>query len=442
MMLGGKHNAIGALAVGAVFALYASASSAQDAAGLEATLTFSQGLTYSDTDGVLGRTNLGFALQSSTRTQDFEFTLGGAIEESFDDGISAEIQNPRVALSYGIQSRQTAITTNLSYRQSDADSFVEDDDAPGVLVLDDGTREDFGGGVGLTFGREARFGGTVNLRYRETDYTDTTSASLVDLQTYTGSVNLRFEIDQRITATLGYSLSDADRVTGRDVVTENLSAGAQLAITPALDAALSVGLSRVSVTNGGTETVEDGLSYGINITQDRPNGSLRYSLESDVTESGRRTTATVGTSFETRRGEWRADVGLTEGESDRVRPLLTLNYGEELRDGRYSVSFNQRFATDTDGDETLNSRLRLNWRRDLNNTSRISSNLTYQITDVLGANEDTSRLELGVGFSHDLTEDWALTTRLTHSFVDEDGSASTRENEIFVGLETSVGWRP
>lgn len=427
----------------AVFVCISGGVTAQDAAGLQADLSFAQGLTFSDTDGTYGLTELGFGLSSTTRMQSLELSISGALRQDLDDGLTLETEDPRLTLSYGIESRQTALTTNLSYSRSDADAFVEDvDGLPGVLVLDEGTRENSSASVGLTFGREARFGGSFNLGYSDLSYSDTTSTDLVDTQTVTAGLNFEFEIDPRITATLGYNRSDIDRATNRDTVTERLTAGAQFEVTQSLNANLSIGQSRTAVTDAGVETITEGLTYGIDLTQARPRGELRFSLNSSVSENGRRTTATVGTTYEMRRGEINASFGLSEGTDNTIRPVATLAYSEELQRGSYSISLDQDFSTTSDGDETLNSRLRLNWQQDLTRAARISSSLTYQVTDVLGADEDTSRLALGLGYSRDLTDDWAVTTRFSHSIVDEDGSATERENDLFIGLETTFAWRP
>lgn len=440
-MGGGNHFNIGA--AGLVGILLAGSAYAQDDGGLEASLTFSQGLSFSSEDGTVGRTNLGFGLTSTTRNQSLDFALRAGLEQDLDDGLSVEAVSPRATLSYGLENRQSAFTAAASYQQSDTDGFITDaDDNPLIVVIDEGTREDVSADLGLTFGREAPFGGSVSLGYRETIFTDTADPDLINERTDFASFGLRFDVSQRISGRLSYRISEVDRDGGRDVRTERLSTGAEFAISPTVNANVSLGVSEVSVTETGVETVTDGFFYDIAVTQTRPIGSLRYSLESNLSETGRRTTAKVGGTFETRRGELSADIGLTEGADDQIRPLLLLSYGEELRRSSYSVSLNQQFTTASDGDETLNSRLRLGWSRDLTNVASISSNVTYQITDVLGKDEDRSRLQLGVSYSHDLTEDWAVTTRVTHSFVEQSDEADTRENEIFIGLETSLGWRP
>jgi len=119
-----------------------------------------------------------------------------------------------------------------------------------------------------------------------------------------------------------------------------------------------------------------------------------------------------------------------------------MSYSEDVQRGSYSISLDQSFAVNSEGDETLNSRLRLGWQQNLNSLSSFSSNISYQMSDVLGADEDTERLEVGFGFSRALTEDWALSTRYTYSQTEGDLASVQRENEIFVVLETSLGCRP
>lgn len=416
---------------------------AQDDGGLSATLTFLRGLSYSDVDGTFADMSINFGLTSQTRTQDFALSLGTSVETDLSGDGGTDIVDPSVSLSYAIQSRQTRLSADLSYAQAEADDFVElASGAPGVLVLDEGSRENRGANVGLEFGREARFGGDLTLGFDETQYTNTLSTDLIDSQTRRAGLGLRFEIDPRITATLAYDLSELDRETGRDLTNESLTFGVDLAVTPTLDAQLSIGFDRITIEEAGTTSDVDGVTYDLALTQDRPGGELSFSLGSEISESGRRTTAMVGATLETRRGSLSGGIGVAESDNSKARPILELAYSEELPRGGYSISWNQSFSNTTDGDETLNSRLRLGWQQDLTRNARFSSDLTYQVSDVLGASDDTSRLSLGAGYSHDLTERWALTTRVSHSLVKEDGAADSRENEIFIGLETLRAWRP
>ncbi|WP_089996828.1 hypothetical protein [Cognatiyoonia koreensis] len=416
-------------------------ANAQDEGGLRANLTFSTGLTASDTDDSGLRTDLGFGITSETRTQTFAATALTGIVASFEDDETLGLDNPNLRLSYGIESRQVAVNTTLTYARTDVDSLIATDVAD-ILVIDEGTRETVGAALGLTFGREAPFGGEVNLSYRDLRYADTVDPDLIDETTTTAAVNLRFDIDQTVTATLGYSISEEDTDSGNDTRRERLTLGAVIAVSPSLDVNVSAGLSQITTDENSATSVVEGGNYGLGLTQARPNGAIRFALSSDLSENGRRTTATLGRDYETPGGTLMADIGLTQGSDDTLRPLYKLSYSNELARARYSVSLDQGFATTNDGNEALNSRFAFTWQQDLTRTSRFGSDISYQMTNVLGQDDDTDRLRLGMRYSQDIAEDWALTARYTHTVINESGSSTTRENELFLGIETTLEWRP
>ena len=421
----------------------ASAISAQEDGGTLGLFTFSQGITLSDSEDTVARTDLSVALSSATRRQRLAFSFDGALEQEFGGDTSTEVIDPTARLTYGIESRQTALDTSFSYTQSDADDFVENiDESPGVLVLDEGTREDFRFSFDYETGREDRFGATIRVDAQEIEYSDTTSEDLVDTTEIDVDLGLRFDFDDRISARLGYVLSDTDRNNDRDVEDQELTAGVDLAVSPTIEADVTLGVSQVTVTEDGEETEEEGVTLGVNVIQARPNGEMRFQLSSDITESGRRTTATLGRQVETPRGALAFDPGISWSDDDDLRPFFTLAYTRETRRGAYGLSVDQSFDNDSDGDEVLNSRLQFDWQRALTARSRVSSDVTYQFTYPLDEGDDTSRLDIGFGYSQDLTADWALTTRYTYSYLDEEDGDTERENELFVGLETSFGWRP
>lgn len=415
---------------------------AQDSGGLEANLSFAQGLTLSSEEDNYGQTDIGFSLTSATRSQSFAFDITTTIEERLNDGFNADIVDPRIALSYSIESKQTLLETDFQFRQSDADTLISSSDLPGLLVLDQGTRETRNADINLAFGRESRFGGTLGLGYDTAQFDGTTSAELIDTTTTSGSLALRFEIDRRVTGTLGYDITQTDRDGGRDSTNEGLNVGVDLDITKTLGANLSLGQSRIRINDGLVDTTQTGTDYAIALTQERPNGEISFDLSSDITEAGRRTSATIGRTLETRGGAFSARLGATRGDSSDVRPLAALSYTEELARGSFAVNLDQSFSTSTDGFDTLNSRLRLDWQQDLTRTSRYSTDLTYQMSDILGTDEESARLDLGLRFSRDLTEDWAVTTRYVHSRLSANGQSDQQENTLFIGLETTLGWRP
>ena len=418
---------------------------AQDDGGLNANLALSQGITSSSDDGTFGQTNLGFALSSQTRSQTLDFRTGLGLEQRFDGGADIEIDEPTLRLSYGTTSRQSALALGLTYNRADADSFVElSDDEPGILVLDEGKRETVGASLDYTFGREALFGGTFGVNYNSLSYFDTTDPELVDRDRVQANLTLRFEITPRIAATLGYDYSDTDRDgTGQDESSNRFRIGTDLLVSDTLTAGFSIGQRELTKTNDGVTTQTESLTYAIDLRQDRPNGALTLALNSDLTEAGRRTNLRAGTSFETRRGgEFAARAGLSQGNDGDINPLYELRYSEDLLRSDYSASLQQNFASNSQGAEVLNSRLQLGYNYELGANTQFVSSVSYQTTDVLGSDSDTSRFDLRLGVSHALTETVALTSQYTYSRKSEDGQSGETDNRIFLGLETNFGWRP
>jgi len=314
---------------------------AQEVGGLNGTLSFAQGLTLQDGD-LFGQTDLGFGISDTTKRENFALEVNTQLIQRFDDGVDLEVGDPTFSLSYGIENRPTQISTALSYRRADADTLTEE--LNGTLVIDNGEREDFGADIALEFGREAKFGGTIELGYAETRYSNTQSTALVDSNVLDGSIDLRFQLDKLITATVGYSISETERVGQQDSRTETLSVGADFTITPTLTVSTSLGQSEIKTTNGNTRTRETGLNYSLGVVTERPNGEISFELSSAISETGRRTTAQIGRSFDTKRGSLSGRFGLTEGTDSDLRALYQISYQEELPRGSFNIDVDQSFS--------------------------------------------------------------------------------------------------
>lgn len=439
-MRGDRRPLPGVAAAALAVAWSAAPAAAQDG-GLSADLSFAQRIVSTDGD-VTGETALGFDLRSDTRRQYFNFSADGTLEARFEGDAEAEFVDPTLRLGYGIDARQTSLSFDLAYTERDVDSIFELDALPGIFVIDSGTRSIGRAGLNVEFGREAPFGGTVELDYVATTYTDTTDPSLLDSSEGSVDLSFRFDIDRRISARVFAGYSELDRDGGVDVTRERLGLGADLAVTQTLSADVSLGVTRVTEDDAGTESVDEGLSFALSLTEERPNGSWTAALNSDIDESGRRSTATIGRTYELREASFSAEFGLSEGSDEELRPLYALSFSQDLPSGQIGVSLDQSFATNSGGFETLNTRLDVDWRRELTRVSSLGAGIGLRDTDVLGGPGDAQRLDLSLSYSHDLTEDWALIGGVTHSVEREEGSPDDRSNEVFVGLQTTVGWRP
>lgn len=407
--------------------------------GLELSLTFTERLLWDDGDAS-ARSDFGFGLMSETRTQRFALTLDASLDKTASGGLDAEWVEPSATLSYSTQSRNTVLAFDASYRRADADSQVLDD---GILVLDEGEREDLRTSLALEFGREALFGGTLRLGYSETNYLDTTSTSLINSDTYTTAVGLRFDIDPRISARLNFDLSDLDREGGIDVRRETLSAGVTLDVTKALVADFDLGHTRVIRTGTVPRDETDGLYYQVALRQEMVNGTLSGSLISNIDENGRRTTARVDRALDLPRASLSFGFGLSrDDDTDKTRPLYAINYSQDLPRGQFSIALDQAFSSTSTGIETLNSRLTLSARQELTSLSVLSGSLSLRESDVLGVADDTTQIDLTLNYAQSLTEDWDLVGGYTHTRRMRDNGNDDIDDVVFIGLRTTLAWRP
>lgn len=416
-------------------------AAAQDG-GLTGTLSLTPGFLYEDNQS---SAQLGFSagLQAQTKNQRFSLSLNGAIDSA--DRAGSGLNEPRLNLSYGIENRNTAIDTSLSYRRTDIDSlFLEEDLGQEILVLDEGQREDLSVRAALSFGREAPFGGTLNLSHRQLNYLDTTDPSLLDEQTQSADLSLRFEIDRRLTATLEAQVTetDEDGLLGVDQRRESLTVGLDMEVNPALTTSVSMGPSRITDTVGGIDTVQQGFSYALSAVQALPNGSLSGRIDSSITSAGRLTSIRFGRQLDLPRGALRFGAGLTRDSSTETRPLVSVVWQQETPSSTFGLTLDSALEISRDGERAVNNRLRLSWAKELDSLSSVSASLTVRDTDRLDPGTvDTRQASLSLSWSRDLTQDWALRTSYTHSWTREDGRPDDSDNSVFLGLERSFQWR-
>ncbi|WP_287188256.1 hypothetical protein, partial [Rhodovulum sp.] len=433
----------GLAAVGLVF-MGAQQAPAQDAAGgLVADLRFSQRLTWED-DDFYATTGIGLALTSRTRNPSFGLFLDGGLELGAEGESGVTLADPVLRLTFGHEAASSAIDLSLRYRESDVDTLFEEDVfGQDVLVFDEGTRKDLSTSLGFVFGRDAPFGGSLDLGYSTRRYSGTSDPSLLDEDRTSAALALRFDIDPRIRASLRASVAETDRDgAGRDIRNESLGAGLDLSVTQTLTAGLFLGRTRVVESGAGPRSVEDGLAYRLSLTEQRPNGTLSGSLVSDIDEVGRRTTARIDRDLELRAGRLRAGVGVSEGSDGDLRPLISLGWAQDLPRGSFGITLDQAFTTDSDGEEALNSQIALSWRQELTPLSSLQTGIRLRDTDFLGgAGVDTRKITLDLVYRHALAGDWDMLGGYTHTLSRQEGASDSRSDEVFIGVEKRVRWR-
>ncbi|MBE0414342.1 hypothetical protein [Yoonia sp.] len=430
------------LAAGLCGAAIIGTAQAQDG-GAQAGLTLSPGLSYEDEE-TRARLGFGARFDSITPTQRFGLAFDGAFDSGYDD-IRDSLRAPRLALTYGMESRASALDARLSYQRDRISTLVFSDDLDSdFLVTGTGQRADLNASTSLTFGREAPFGGTVDLGYRSRDYQDTADPTLLDEETRSAGVALRFVIDPRLTARLGARVSQTDEdAPGTDQRRVSLNTGIDIAVNPALDASLTIGTTRITDTGPLGRDTTEGATAALSATQDMPNGTLSGRITTNVTTGGRLTTLEVDRALDLPRGTLSFGAGLGQIDDGDLQTLARLSWREQAPRAEYGVSLDHRLAVDRDGDSAINSQISLSWQQELDTLSRFGADLSLRDTNRLDAGAaDTRQTSLSLSFRRDLTPDWGLRTSYTHRWSRETGTADSDDSTVFIGLERGFQWRP
>jgi hypothetical protein len=418
--------------------------------GLTAALTLTPGLLYEDEEL---RTSLGFStrLDATTRNQSFMLDFSGALESGRGGSFSDSLREPRLGLSYSVESRQSALETNLSYRNARISSlgFVSglgfaDDLTNEFLFIGDGRREDLDVSTALSFGREASFGGTLDLGYQKLTYLDTTDPTLQNEETLSAGGTLRFEINQRSTITLTGLISETKvQDTGLDQRNESLSIGIEQAVSPTLSISTSIGTSRITDTVGGLKTTREGANYTLSAMLEQPNGTLSGRVASNITTGGRLSTARVERRIALPLGALSFALGVGQVDGSTAQPLANFSWQHEMPRATFSLVLDQELAVDRDGERAVNSQIGVNWQQELNSLSRLSAGLSLQETNRLDpGNPDSQQASLSVSFQRALTQDWTLRSSYTHRRSNLSDGSNSSEDTVFLGVERGFQWRP
>ena len=405
----------------------------------------------SEDDGVRTRTNLGFNLQSVTRSQ--TLTLAGQtglVYNFSDDTDGVDVESPRLALGYQRQSRNTAFRFGVSYREVDVDDsvFVVDPETEELdLVSGEGQRRTLSYNTSLSLGREGPLRSELSYSYTDVTYSGTTDPSLDD--GVTQRVNAR--VNFRITPTLDTSVfaswrdTDEEEPGGTDTTTFSIGVGAdyQVNARTLLIARLSYD-DNESVRDGEITRDTNGLGGSIGVSRAMPNGTLGFRISQAETVNGTRNQAQVSRQFELQRGELGFTLGATKTEGFSTQPLVNIvwTYGVD-KFSNLTLNLGQSASTTSENVETVRTRLGIEYTRALTERSSLSSGLQFVDQDVLSdGGDDQSSIRLNVTYRHAVGDEWNLVSGVSYSTSRRDTREDEDSSTIFVGLEKSFSFRP
>jgi len=440
-----------AVATGVALATPTTAQQSDGAGGLAAVLSFGQEFRFSDNlnfgvgeiSGMQALTTLGLEVSNITRRSELRFNVDGRFEAGRD--AQSGFINPAFGLSYKTTgSRNTALSFNARYRESDVSDLVLDPTIPGGLILGEGTAANSSARVAWETGIQARFGVGLDAQYSARDFSGTTDPDFFDTEQWIYGITARFDVTRTATLRLRYEETDYEALdvlrTRRDRKVLSLAGTFELRPDLTLEAAIS---HEDNVTNTlvGT-TVYNGLGYRLASIRELTNGSLTAEIESSVLSNGRETRASVERALDLRDGSLSFSFGVLRPPRQKSQPLLNIDYLKELPRGEFRVGLSQSTSIDAEQRTVLNSQLNANYSQTINSVSNWSAGLGFVDSNVLGFDEDTSRIDLTVSYDRELTRDWDLVAGYTYSKAEDDTTADRSSNTLFVRLQRDFEFRP
>jgi hypothetical protein len=437
----------------------ATVGAAQEAGGPLVSIGVSNSASFEDdslngTRSTVG-SRLSFGLSSTTRTHSFSAATGGQF--LLDDG-DAVFDNRFGTLAYSYSLNRSEIGVELAYREIDIDggTVIDDiliDDSGNItgisLIADEGTRQNLDARVYLRTGDDMPFGTETTLRFQQIDYQGLISGSFNDSETLDARTVLRFDLSPQVQLRVTGQLTqtEAEDTVNTERTTARLGVSARILLDPLWTVApqlqfrqveeeTTVGLSRVSTTR-------DEVDLGLTVTRAFRNGTLQANYLHEDTEIGTRDRLIFTREMALANGgEISLGLGAFAFEGEGVFPVLQLGYGQETRNGAFALQLGQT-ALIQSSTPAIRTAFAADYRHQLSELSSLLLNGSYAAQDVVGTSAgDQESLEIGIGYSHILAQDWALSTRLSHRIITETGVADRDISTLSLSLERQFTFRP
>lgn len=387
------------------------------------------------------RLGAGYFLATSGQRLSFE---GELLLQALED--EQVLTDPAATLSYAAFTRGTEFSFDLSYTALDLeDRDIDEDFDAEDLAEDGGRRERIEARAGLLTRRDAPFGTSTELTYRDDSFSD---GATEDDETFVSLGNaLRFTINPQITlsATAFISREETDDVLDRVETIESYGLGADLLIDPVWTANISFGYDEIEIDQTIGTTVVDGTAASLLLTRDMPNGELSLLAVRAISTTGSEDTFRVRRALSLANGaEIEVSLGAISFEGTDPIAIYGASYATEFRPGSlFSLTFDRSGGVTDDDENVIRTSLDAALAHNLNESSSLAFDVGLsQVEDASLTGTDTARLDLSLAYRYALTEDWTLAARASRELLFEDGTEEERTTILSLGIERRFTFRP
>ena len=404
-----------------------------------------------DNGDLIGITPLDLNIQTGTRAQLLQFSMSLPVHQADPDAndfLSFGDRNAR--LFYRRGAKNSAIETEINYRESDLDdSLVYDEVTNEFVSVDRGSVATKSARLGYVFGQQGKIGGEVGLSYSQRDYTGLSTSgtgALYDSDTKQGDIKLYLEPTPLIRARILASKNQIESDGGTDSRYTDAGVGATMQVDKVTNLDAELTHTRIHrEEDDGTIEEAVGPTYRLALTRSRPLGDWRLSYDSAPGTSGRRDNLMLGRSLEMKTYEVSASVGTTHFQGN-YDPIFDITYARELnRISQFQATLTHRAVTGSDGDESLNTGVSANYRRQLSEISGLNAAFQYRATDVqAGDNSDGESVSFDISYNREFYSDLSLVAgaNITRSSSDDDDDDNDDDERVYLGVSRTFDWLP
>ncbi len=454
----GKTRTLQAVLTVSTLAIGAGGATAQDLdPAVSGNLSFSSNLVL-DTNPSLAAVSsgavlefsedIGFSLQSETSTQTLQFSVstGFAISTTVGGGTDTSFEPPAVDFLYRREGANANFEVSADYWNGDVTSAFDIDPTDETfLIVDSGVLVRSSAALAYSWGLNAPLGFSVSASFDTRNYDGTTDPALFDTTTtsFSGAANFRLSpaTNGSLTATLTDYTSDDAFATSSETKELGLTISHELATGLTVDG--NVGFRDVATIASGAPSTENGIYFGVDLTQPVPNGSFFGGIQVDQSGSTNTTALTFGRSLDLPDGNLTASITADQAVGSSVMLLGSLSYLRELSDGSITVDASQTLSTNTLSEDVRFSTLGIAYTKILNSNSGmvLAFDISRSEDGGAGAAETLNRATLSASYSREITEDWDMSVGYTHRQNTGSATATGVSDSIFLTLTRDLEFR-
>lgn len=389
---------------------------------------------------------LSFGVLSETPLDSFAFGIDGVLRIANVPTRSSDVSfdDPSATLRYTREGANARLETELQASRVDLDfadplRLVVDEINPGDLIIDTGTRETYSARLFFETGLNDPLGYGFDLSRDSVRYSNTTDPDLNDRDITDLQAFVRVRLSPLATGRLTYDERevDTDDADQTDRTDRSLSFGVDYEINPITTLNALVGYRDIKETKLLTpKTSEDGVFASFGLTRAMVNGTAGVDIETDLSITGRRDTLMARRALDLPSGELSVSLGATRSPNGNTDPVGSLAYVHQLPTGRITSSFERRFRTNNDGEDTRTTRAALGYLQEINSLSSLAFDLDYiQVRDAgSGTVDKIDTASFRATYRYELTQDWNLAGGYEYRIRDET-AGTARSNEVFLTLD-------